>query len=73
MPKTFQFLAPSLHPNTLTELAIPEAGPSAPEPIVRHLAIKYGAHQAVGSVKRMLQTGDDEVSSLTRMRGLNMS
>jgi ribosome biogenesis protein NSA1 len=71
MPKTFQFLAPSLHPNTLTELAIPEAGPSAPDPVVRHLAIKYGAHEAVGSVKRMLQSKEDEVGLVIMQKGLS--
>jgi hypothetical protein len=61
MPKTFNFLAPSLHPNTLTELSIPEAGPSAPDPVVRHLAIKYGADQPVGSVKRIVESGESGV------------
>ncbi|WVF72100.1 hypothetical protein IAT40_006912 [Kwoniella sp. CBS 6097] len=62
---TLNFLAPSLHPNTLIDLSFPQpklgAVPSAPEPIVQHLPIKYGEYQPLGSVKRMAQTGENQI------------
>ncbi|WVR05292.1 hypothetical protein IAU60_002305 [Kwoniella sp. DSM 27419] len=63
--RTLNFLAPSLHPNTLVDLAFPEPKlglvPTADEPIVQHLPIKYGEHQPLGSGKRMARTADNEV------------
>ncbi|WWD16047.1 hypothetical protein CI109_100472 [Kwoniella shandongensis] len=65
MVRTFNFLAPSLHPNTLLDLSFsePKIGPSAPpsEAIVKHLPIKYGTHQPVGEIRRMVQVGDNQV------------
>lgn len=62
MIRTYDFLAPSLHPNTLLDISIPEPGPSSLEPIVRHLPIKYGEHQSVGGIKRMQQATEGSVS-----------
>ncbi|KAK8869687.1 hypothetical protein IAR55_000255 [Kwoniella newhampshirensis] len=63
--KTLNFLAPSLHPNTLLDLSFsePKIGPSAPpsEVIVNHLPIKYGDHRPVGGVRRMIRTGENQV------------
>ncbi|OCF41463.1 hypothetical protein I317_04764 [Kwoniella heveanensis CBS 569] len=62
---TLNFLVPSLHPNTLIDLSFPQpklgAVPSAPEPIVQHLPIKYGEYQPLGSVKRMTKADENQV------------
>lgn len=65
MVRTFDFLAPSLHPNTLLDISIPEPGPSAIDPVVRHLPIKYGENKAVGGIKRMAQTPNGHVSHMS--------
>ena len=64
MVRTYNFLAPSLHPNTLLDICIPEPGPSsaALEPIVKHLPIKHHEFSAVGTIKRLHQTQDGNVS-----------
>ncbi|WVW82947.1 hypothetical protein I302_104962 [Kwoniella bestiolae CBS 10118] len=63
--QTLNFLVPSLHPNTLIDLSFPSPSlglvPSAPEPIVQHLPIKYGEHHPLGRAKRMVKTGDERV------------
>jgi ribosome biogenesis protein NSA1 len=59
--RTYNFLAPSLHPNTIVDLAIPESGPSQ-DPIVKHLAIKYGEHESIGHIKRIVNGTDGNVS-----------
>ncbi|WRT67266.1 uncharacterized protein IL334_004233 [Kwoniella shivajii] len=65
MVPTLNFLVPSLHPNTLVDLCFPSptlgAVPSAPEPIVQHLPIKYGTFQPLGRSKKILATGDNQV------------
>lgn len=62
MIPTINFLAPSLHPNTLVDLTFPDPGPSSyREPIVRHLAIKHGEHQPLGLAKRMILRPDGSV------------
>lgn len=62
MINSFHFLAPSLYPNTLVDIGIPEPGIDAPDPVVKHLAIKYGGHEAVGTVKALAERGDGNVS-----------
>lgn len=65
---TLNFLLPSLHPSTLLDVSFPlghsqdtaTAGPSR-DPVVRNLPIRYGEFEAVGIVKRMIATGDDEL------------
>ncbi|RSH94000.1 hypothetical protein EHS25_006653 [Saitozyma podzolica] len=52
MIPTLNFLAPSLHPNTVTDITFPLTS-SATDPIVRHLAIKHGEHAPVGLIKRI--------------------
>ncbi|KAK6903060.1 hypothetical protein I203_108321 [Kwoniella mangroviensis CBS 8507] len=65
MVQTLNFLVPSLHPNTLIDLSFPAPllglVPSAPEPIVQHLPIKYGEYQPLGRSKRMVKVGEDRV------------
>ncbi|KAK4686361.1 ribosome biogenesis protein NSA1, partial [Tremellales sp. Uapishka_1] len=58
MVRTYNFLAPSLHPNTLVDISISEPGPSSQEPLVRHLAVKHGQFNPLGSVRKMLM-GED--------------
>lgn len=64
MIRTYDFLAPSLHPNTLLDISIPEPGPSTLEPVVKHLPIKHNEYAAVGTIKRLHQTQDGSVGSL---------
>lgn len=66
MVKSFNFLAPSLHPNTLLDIAFPLAGPSAPDPLVKSLAVKYASDghddfQPLGLAKVMSDRGDGTV------------
>lgn len=63
MIPTLDFLLPSLHPSTLLDVSFPVTGPgTANEPIVKSLPIKYGEHEPVGIVKRMLSLDGDQVS-----------
>ncbi|WWC89890.1 uncharacterized protein L201_004819 [Kwoniella dendrophila CBS 6074] len=67
--QTINFLLPSLHPNTLVDLAfpVPTLGlvPSAPEPIIQHLPIKYDKHQPIGRskflVKSITSSNEDQI------------
>ncbi|KAL7424169.1 hypothetical protein Q5752_001755 [Cryptotrichosporon argae] len=60
--RTLDFLAPSLHPNTLLSLSVPEPSATAPrEPVVKSLPIKYGEHQALGVGKRIIADTDGSV------------
>ena len=63
MVQALSFLAPSLHPNTLTDIALPLPSSSSSAPprdaIVKHLAIKHGSHQPVGLVKHMISRSED--------------
>ncbi len=61
MSRTLNFLAPSLHPNTLLDIAYPEPGPSSREPIVRYLAVKHGEYLPLGHIKRMVSALDNNV------------
>jgi hypothetical protein len=65
MISTLNFLAPSLHPNTLTDITFPLTSSPA-DPIVRHLAIKHGEHAPVGLIKRVsLASPSNEVRRTT--------
>ncbi|ORY27216.1 hypothetical protein BCR39DRAFT_539048 [Naematelia encephala] len=61
MVQTLDFLAPSLHPNTLVDISYPEPGPSFREPIVRHLAVKHGEYKPLGRAKNMILDPDDHL------------
>ncbi|GFZ45689.1 hypothetical protein JCM24511_03418 [Saitozyma sp. JCM 24511] len=64
MIPTLSFLAPSLHPNTLTDITFPLTS-SPTDPIVRHLAIKHGEHAPVGLIKRISSASPIEVRRMT--------
>ena len=63
MIPTLNFLAPSLHPNTLLDISIPLPSSSSTsiDPVVKHLAIKHGDHQALGNIKRLVQDSNGHV------------
>lgn len=67
MSRSLDFLAPSLHPNTLTDISLPEptpgAGPSR-EPVVRHLAIKHADYSPVGRIKHVVSDDREHVTLL---------
>lgn len=74
MIKSFNFLAPSLYPNTLLDISLPLAGPSAPDPIIRSLPIKYAGEkkddfQPIGHAKLLADRGDDTVCLLIIQAG----
>lgn len=75
MIPTINFLAPSLHPNTLTDVSVPVPSSSSGhlDPVVRHLAIKHGDRLPVGSIKQIVKPSNDTVngpnSSLPRKTG----
>ena len=76
MVKSFNFLAPSLHPNTLLDIAFPLAGPSAPDPLVKSLAVKYASDghddfQPLGLAKVMSDRGDGTVRLASACGGLD--
>ena len=61
MINTLHFLTPSLHANTLLDIAYPEPGPSNPDTMIRNLAINYGDHQPLGHIKRLVPVDENKV------------
>ncbi|ODN83244.1 hypothetical protein L202_01419 [Cryptococcus amylolentus CBS 6039] len=67
MVRTYNFLAPSLHNNTLLDVSFNEpsiniAGVSSPgDPVVRRFPVKYGDHKPLTGVKRMVDVDDNRI------------
>ncbi|WVQ78400.1 hypothetical protein IAT38_000486 [Cryptococcus sp. DSM 104549] len=68
MVQTLNFLVPSLHPNTLIDVSFPvpklgmtSTSPTASEPLVHHMPVKYGEYQPLGGIKRMTSVGEDKI------------
>ncbi|EIW69351.1 hypothetical protein TREMEDRAFT_62216 [Tremella mesenterica DSM 1558] len=59
MSLSLSFLAPSLHPNTLTDVSIPTS-PHV-QPTVRHLAVKHCSHRPLGLIKHIVSSSSTEV------------
>ncbi|KIR28878.1 hypothetical protein I307_02953 [Cryptococcus deuterogattii 99/473] len=65
MTRTYNFLAPSLYPNTLVDISFPEptigvVNVSPADPVIHHLPVKYGEHNALGGVRKMVDLGDNK-------------
>lgn len=67
MVRTYNFLAPSLYPNTVVDISFPEptigvVNVSPADPVVHHLPVKYGEYNALGGVRKMVNLGNNKVS-----------
>ncbi|XAO22647.1 hypothetical protein I312_101420 [Cryptococcus bacillisporus CA1280] len=65
MTRTYNFLAPSLYPNSLVDISFPEptigvVNVSPADPVIHHLPVKYGEHNALGGVRKMVCLGHNK-------------
>ncbi|OWT41313.1 hypothetical protein C362_00779 [Cryptococcus neoformans Bt1] len=66
MVRTYNFLAPSLYPNTVVDISFPEptigvVNVSPADPVVHHLPVKYGEYNALGGVRKMVNLGNNKI------------